>query len=210
MQRLLRTKWPALLLGVVSLTGAALFLNAELNQRNRAAASPRPQEDVQQPIVKFDNSGNLVRPTGYRKWIYVGAPLTPHDMNDGQAAFPEFHSVYIDPAAYDHYQQTGKFRDGTVIIKELVRVGSKKATSGHGYFMGEFTGLEVLMKDRQRFQDQPGHWGFFSFGHEYPLKPTAIIQPVANCNACHSTSADDDFVFTQYYPVLRAAKPRVQ
>lgn len=28
----------------------------------------------------------------------------------------------------------------------------------------------------------------------------------ANCNTCHSI-ADEDFVFAEYYPVLRAAKP---
>jgi hypothetical protein len=27
--------------------------------------------------------GQLERPAGYREWIYVGAPLTPNDMNDG-------------------------------------------------------------------------------------------------------------------------------
>ena len=127
-------------------------------------------------------------------------------MNNGKAAFPEFHSVYIDPKSYDHFGKTGEFPDGTVLIKELVRVGAKQATSGNGYFMGEFTGLEVLMKDKERFKDEPGNWGFFSFGHEYPLKPTARIQPTANCNACHGGAADDDYVFTQYYPVLRAAK----
>ncbi len=34
----------------------------------------------------------------------------------------------------------------------------------------------------------------------------AKAQPTANCNDCHSGAADDDYVFTQYYPVLRAAK----
>lgn len=207
MQRRSTAKWSALFVGVVSLIGTALLLTTNLDRRNSASAAPKLVKHDPPPIVTFDHNGELVKPVGYRRWIYVGAPLTPHDMNHGQATFPEFHSVYIDPRSYDHYEKTGKFRDGTVMIKELVRVGAKQATSGHGYFMGDFTGLEVLMKDRQRFQDQPGHWGFFSFGHEYPLKPKATIQPVASCSTCHSASADDDFVFTQYYPVLRAAKP---
>jgi hypothetical protein len=158
------------------------------------------------PAIRFTDDGRLLQPTGYRRWTYVGTPLTPNDMNDGKAAFPEFHSVYINPQAYDQYQKTGKFPDGTVLIKELVSVGSKEATSGSGYFMGEFTGLEVLLKDETRFNDEPGNWGFFSFGHEYPLKDTATLQPTANCNDCHGGAADDDYVFTQYYPVLRAAK----
>jgi len=32
-------------------------------------------------------------------------------------------------------------------------------------------------------------------------------QPYEACSACHEAIAADDFVFTQFYPVLRAAKP---
>mgnify|MGYP007132382116 CR=1 FL=1 len=38
------------------------------------------------------NDGQLDRPANYREWVYVGTPVTPNDMNDGKAAFPEhFH-----------------------------------------------------------------------------------------------------------------------
>ena len=40
--------------------------------------------------------GQLERPTGFREWVYVGTPVTPNDMNDGKAAFPEHHNVYIE------------------------------------------------------------------------------------------------------------------
>jgi hypothetical protein len=71
--------------------------------------------------------------------------------------------------------------------------------------MGEFIGLEVSMKDATRFPDQPGYWSYFSFGHEYPLADKSRPQPAASCNACHEANARQDYVFTQYYPVLRAA-----
>jgi hypothetical protein len=93
-----------------------------------------------------------------------------------------------------------------VIIKELVAIGSKKATSGKGYFMGEFIGLEAAVKDSRRFADEPGHWAYYTFGHSYPLKNAAEPQPKQSCNACHGANAAQDYVFTQYYPVLRAAK----
>lgn len=166
------------------------------------------EKDEHKPssVIKFNEDGELERPTGYREWTYVGTPLTPNDMNDGKAPFPEFHTVYMNPDAYNHYEDTGEFPDGTVIIKELVSVGEKEATSGKGYFMGDFVGLEVSVKDKTRFKDEPGNWAYFSFGHEYPLKEMAKIQPAASCNDCHDGNADDDWVFTQYYPVLRAAK----
>lgn len=194
-----------LFLSIVAVCSAALWLDTPVPGGSVLAAS-RAAAHRKSGDVSFNRDGELVRPSGYRRWIYVGSPLTPHDMNNGKAAFPEFHSVYINPEAYDHYEKTGEFPDGTVLVKELVSVGTKQATSGHGYFMGEFTGLEVLMKDRRRFQDEPGHWGFFSFGHEYPLKSAARMQATSNCNDCHGGAADDDYVFTQYYPVLRATK----
>lgn len=159
-------------------------------------------------VAVFDSDGSLVRPRGYRTWVYVGAPLTPNDMNGGQAPFPEFHSVYVDPASFEAYKRTGEWRDGTVFLKELIDVGSKAATSGQGYFMGEFIGLEAAVKSADRFPDEPGNWAYFRFTDEEggPVHARASALPRSACSACHQGSAQDDFVFTQYYPVLRAAK----
>jgi hypothetical protein len=159
--------------------------------------------------VEFTADGKLKQPVGYRKWVYIGTPLTPNDMNDGEASFPEFHEVYMDPESFAHYEKTGKFRDGTVLIKELSSVGSKEAPSGKGYFQGEFTGLEAAIKDSKRFKDEPGYWAYFSFGHKYPLKAEVAKGAVASCNQCHADNAGKtDWVFSQYYPVLRAAAPK--
>jgi Cytochrome P460 len=158
------------------------------------------------PKPGYTSNGALIRPEGYREWIYIGTPLTPNDLNPPEAPFPEFHNVYIHPTDYSHWKKTGKFPDGTVIVKELVNVGSKTATSGKGYFMGEFVGLEALVKDSRRFKGEPGHWAFFSFGHKYPLADTTVRLPVATCSTCHQANGADDFVFTQYYPVLRGAR----
>lgn len=170
-----------------------------------ASSAARPAD---KPAVVYTEDGKLKQPTGYREWPYIGTPVTPNDLNGGDAPFPEFHIVYIDPASYAHFKQTGGFRDGTVLIKELTSVGAKEATSGKGYFMGEYTGLEVSIKDANRFKDEPGNWAYFSFGHKLPLKETAALNAKASCNDCHQVNAKQDYVFTQYYPVLRAAAPK--
>jgi hypothetical protein len=171
-------------------------------------AEAQQERDAAVFRASFDDSGLLERPRGYRRWVYVGAPLTPNDMNDGRAAFPEFHSVYIDPTSYDTYKHTGAWRDGTTIVKELVAVGGKKASSGAGYFMGDFLGVEVALKSAARFPDEPGNWGYFRFTDEDGGPPHGLASrmPTGACAACHAATADQDLVFTQYYPVLRAAK----
>jgi hypothetical protein len=153
-------------------------------------------------------NGELVRPTGYREWVYVGTPVTPNDMNSGKAAFPEHHNVYIDPQSWQHWKKTGTFREDTILVKELVSNGAKAAVSGNGYFQGEFIGLEATIKSKSNFPDEPGNWSYFSFStpDHQGLKETAKPFPAASCNACHAAAAADDFVFTQYYPVLTAGK----
>lgn len=161
--------------------------------------------------AKFDKEGNLIQPENFawRKWIYVGTPVTPNSLNPPEAPFPEFHNVYIDPASYESYSKTGKFPDGTLLIKELVSVGATKAASGNGFFEGDFIGLEATYKDSKRYPDEPGNWAYFTFSHEPPPYPSsAKLQPTAACNACHEANAAEDWVFTQFYPVLRATKPK--
>ena len=158
---------------------------------------------------KFNATGEMIRPEGSREWIYIGTPLTPNSLNPPQAPFPEFHSVYIDPKSWAHYKNTGQFRDGTVIAKELALVGDTAATSGRGFFMGEFSGFEIAYKSTKHFPNEPGNWAYFSFGHQpEPYNDTAAKQPVAACAVCHIAAAAEDMVFTQYYPVVRAAKPQ--
>ena len=164
--------------------------------------------DVQADEFFNLQNGELDRPVGYREWIYVGTPLTPNELNDGKAAFPEFHNVYIDPKSWAHWKDNGEFRDGTILIKELVAVGSKAAVSGNGYFQGDFVGLEATIKSKKHFPDEPGNWAYFSFStpDHKTLTTTAKAFPAESCNACHQAAAANDWVFTQYYPVLRAGQ----
>jgi hypothetical protein len=189
-------------------------------------ASEGVAEHHEDSVATFDADGNLLRPVGYREWVFVGTPLTPNELNSGMAPFPEFHAVYIDPVSWPHYKKTGEFRDGTVLIKELISVGAKAATSGAGYFMGEYLGLEAAVKSKALFPDEPGNWTYYSFTtpgspmegddmrkkmHEgAPLKDKATAFPTAVCASCHVASAGEDMVFTQFYPVLRAAKAAVK
>lgn len=182
-----------------------------------APSAPAPESHTYVPVLTAN--GELVLPPDdlWRTWPYIGTPLTPNALNGGEAPFPEFHSVYIDPVSFEHWRQTGTFRDGTVLAKELSRVldtnalpdGSTQQVSGRGYFMGELSGFEIAYKSAAHFPDAPGNWAYFSFGHHAPpYAPATKPMPLSSCSGCHQASAAQDFVFTQFYPVLRAARPR--
>jgi hypothetical protein len=166
----------------------------------------------QKSTAVFDSDGKLKLPTGYRRWIFVGAPLTPNGLNNGKAGFPEYHHVYVEEKNVDADLKTGSFPEGTVIVKELTRVldptfpdGSRTEPSGRGYFNGEFNGIDVTMKDSKRFAKTNG-WGFFTFGHHpLPYAESAAESPASECAGCHMANvAKTDMTWVQFYPLLHA------
>ena len=147
----------------------------------------------------YDASGALLRPEGYRRWVFVGASLGlsysegPHEDGPG-----EFHHVYLRPESYEAFRRTGQFPDKTVLVLELHRAAQKVAPSRHGLFEGERLALEAAVKDVKRF---PEGWAYFSFGDG--SRRTAMAFPPGDCFACHRQHAASDNVFVQFYPVLR-------
>jgi hypothetical protein len=193
------------------------FLLAILLAVGVAAASSFPHSttsvaaDTQHSTAVFDSDGKLKLPTGYRRWVFVGAPLTPDGLNNGKAGFPEYHHVYVEEKNLNVYLQTGSFPEGTVIVKELTRVlnptfpdGSRTEPSGRGYFNGEFSGMDVTVKDSKRFANTNG-WGFFNFGHHpLPYAESAKEASAAECAGCHASFvAKTDMTWVQFYPLLR-------
>jgi hypothetical protein len=184
------------------LTGVFIFTWVSFSSVNAD-----PATDAKEYTAQFDKAGELIRPNGWREWIFVGSPVTPNSLNSGAAPFPEFHTVYIDPVSWAHWKKTGTFREGTMFAKELTLVGDTAATSGKGFFNGELQGFEIAHKDSKRYSKESGGWAYYSFGHKpEPYEPSAAAAPTAACAACHTAAAADDMVFTQYYPILRAAK----
>lgn len=174
---------------------------------------PSAAEDAYPDVVNdpvFRSDGQLEQPRGFRRWVFIGSPLTPNALNEGGAGFPEFHNVYVEPAALDHYRAAGVWPEGTVLVKELQLTaagrdtdGSRIEASGRGYFPAALNGLDVSVKDTRRFAETNG-WGFFNFGHHAP--PYAAAAPVAPreaCAACHAAAGHEDMVFVNFYQQLR-------
>jgi hypothetical protein len=189
-----------LVMGGVTLALAGLsFTPGPMNESNA--------DDSRKYEATFTADGKLIRPAGWREWVFVGSPVTPNSLNGGAAPFPEFHTVYIDPESWTHYKETGTFREGTMFAKELTLVGDTSATSGIGFFNGKLQGFEIAHKDSHKYTDESGGWAYYTFGHhDEPYADTAAAMPTAACAACHTAAAVEDMVFTQYYPILNTAK----
>jgi hypothetical protein len=171
-----------------------------------AAAQPSIQAGAAvQPSIQagaaaqYTASGELRRPEGYRKWVFVGASLGLSYAEGARAeGMDEFHHVYLRPEAYDEYRHSGRFPDKTVLVLELHAAEGKAAPARHGLFEGRRVALEAAVKDVERFPEQ---WAYFSFGDG--SRETAAPLPRARCFDCHHQHAAADNVFIQFYPVLR-------
>ena len=160
-------------------------------------------------LPEYLPDGSLLLPKNWHSWVFVGAPLTPNALNGGQATFPEFHNVYMEPGSYAIYKRTGVFPEGTIFFKELQLTlppaefpdGSRTEPSGRGYFGGPFNGADVGVKDTKRYAASGG-WGYYSFNHHEPKAPSAMLKPKEECAACHIAHAKKDDVWTQFYPLL--------
>ena len=197
------------LLTIITIVGVGLLVSTVFFPETRSVAAEGPQSSA-----VFDSDGKMKLPTGYRAWVFVGAPLTPNALNSGEANFPEYHHVYVEKKNVDAYLKTGTFPEGTVFVKELTRVldpkfpdGSRTEPSGRGYFNGELNGIDVTVKDSKKFANTNG-WGFFTFGHHpLPYDKTAAEKPVTECAGCHIANvAKTDMTWIQFYPLLRDKK----
>src|SRR5262249_21895004 len=108
------------------------------------------------------------------------------------------------------------FPEGTLIVKELTRVldptfpdGSRTEPSGHGFFNGQFNGIDATVKDSKRFAKTNG-WGFFTFGHHpLPYAKTAAEYPAAICASSNQAYVSKtDMTWIQIYPILRDKNPK--
>jgi hypothetical protein len=155
---------------------------------------------------RYGADGALIRPEGFREWMFVGS-----NLNMGYSEGPEpkesrFHNIYIQREAYKQFAATGKFPDKTMLVMEVITSGTNASINKRGQFEDQSVGVEVALKDEKRFPDK---WAYFNF-----IGPNrtqlAAAKPFAKdrCWKCHNEHGAVDNVFVQFYPVLRDAAPK--
>jgi hypothetical protein len=166
---------------------------------------------AEKPAAVFEGKQTLLRPEGYREWVFVGSSLGLRynegaDKSAASASPSEhFNNVYINPAAFREFTRTGTFPDGTIFILEIASAEKKAEPGLHGSYAKEITALEASVKDSSRFETG---WAYFSFdAANGQRKEKATPFPKSRCFDCHHEKAAIDHVFTQFYPILRAARP---
>jgi Cytochrome P460 len=146
---------------------------------------------------RYRADGSLLRPSEVERWILVGASLGLGYSDATENGPGMFHRVYLEPTAYDHFQRTGRFREGTMLALAIRRPERRVPPSRAGWSEGSLVALELAVKDSKRFA---GGWAYFDFGRSAAAAPAL---PPGRCARCHAEHAARDNVFLQFYPDLR-------
>lgn len=182
--------------------------------------TPGAEVKIAPPSAKlvFNEKGDAALPRGYRSWVHVYTawePITESFLDEKQSLTPEVHNVYIDPNAYRNYMLTGKWPEGTLIVKEFssTRTDQPKCDGPPAYICDEwfgkvipqhgYTGVAVMLKDSKRYPKEAGGWAFFSYGHQAPpYKAFSPAHETARCAQCHIDRAGpaQDYVFSESQP----------
>jgi hypothetical protein len=138
----------------------------------------------------------LVRPEGYREWIYLSSGL---GMNYSPSAMgPElFTNVFVAPWAYREFVATGKWPEKSIFVVEDRSAQTKGSINKTGHFQTDRVGMAVEVKDSARFPDK---WAYFGFGND---DKTSTAAPKAACWQCHEDNAAVEHSFVQFYPTLK-------
>jgi hypothetical protein len=180
---------------LASLAAGALAIQASHSQTPAGATS----------VPQFTADGKLVRPEGYRRWVYVSSGLGMSYSQKANDTMQMFTNVFVNPASYDYYLAHGTWPDKTIFVLELYGSTSQGSINKHGNYQKDFMGLDVEVKDEKRFADK---WAYFGFDSNE--KAARANTPGQNgCWQCHDSNAAVEHSFVQFYPeLLRVAKEK--
>ena len=135
--------------------------------------------------ARFVDQGRMLFPAEYREWIFLsaGRGMSYAPVAAEQPA-PPFDNVFVNPAAYRSFRETGTWPDGSILEAGSFQTGEPLAT-------------EVHVKDTARFGGDG--WAFFGFGSK---EPATMVPREANCYSCHEANTAVDRTFVQFYPTL--------
>jgi hypothetical protein len=147
--------------------------------------------------AKAQFSGDrLVRPEGYREWIYLSSGLGMN-YSPMPGSHEMFTNVFVPRWAYRAFVASGKWPDHTWFVLEERDQQTKGSINRTGHFQTDLTGLAVEVKDEKRFPDK---WAYFGFQGD---DKAVAVNPKENCWACHENNAAVEHTFVQFYPTLK-------
>jgi hypothetical protein len=147
-----------------------------------------------------DKAGNIAKPNDVRDTYQSLGAYAVLDPKGNQ-----LHMTYASPGSAEAYRKTGKFPDGTVLVKEVFGTDHAPMTTGDAHWASGTKVWFVLIKDEKgRYKDNPlwgDGWGWALFKSDAPDKQVATDYK-KDCQGCHIPAQATDWIYVKGYPVL--------
>lgn len=144
----------------------------------------------------------LAAPGDYRSWHYLTSGFQmgygPAALAAAAAGIGSYDTVFVDPASYAAFADTGVWPERTTFALEIRTAEHTGSIVTSGNYQTDRIGFEVEIKD----QRIPGGWGFFAF--DDPAVATKRLPGDEACYTCHAANAAVENTFTQFYPTALA------
>jgi Cytochrome P460 len=148
---------------------------------------------------QYTADGQMRFPTDYREWIFLSSGMDmSYQPSAGPAAHSVFDNVFVNPAAYRAFLQTGTWPEGTMMMLEVRGGEGNHSINVRGQTQStEVMGMEIHVKDSAHVK---GGWGFYRFNDK--KESAKLIERPATCYTCHEAHGAVDTTFVQFYPTL--------
>jgi hypothetical protein len=150
-----------------------------------------------------DATGNIHKPLDYRDHYSALGTFVVLDAASGD----QMHNTYASPGTAEYYRKTGKYADGTVLVKEVFGTDHGRMTTGDAHWASGTKVWFVMIKDEKgRYRGNPlwgDGWGWALFKSDAPDKQVATDYK-KDCLGCHVPAKATDWVYIQGYPVLKS------
>src|SRR5580704_1518734 len=146
---------------ITSLILALVVLNGQQPARSQSKGSFNGFDFV-------DKTGNIRKPADFRDLYQELGVYTPVDLNNNT----EMHYTYASPGTAEYYRKTGKFADGTVLVKEVFATDHAQMTTGDAHWATGTKVWFIMIKDEKgRFPGNPlwgDGWGWALYKSDAP------------------------------------------
>jgi len=180
------------------IVGTLAFLALDFAGHQQARSQAKA---TQNGFDLVDKAGNIRIPMDYRERYQSLGTFTVFDGKGGG----EMHYTYASPGTAESYRNTGKFADGTVLVKEVFGTQHGLMTTGDAHWAANTKVWFVMIKDEKgRYSNNPlwgEGWGWALYNSGAPDKQVATDYK-KDCLGCHIPARGTDWVYVQGYPVL--------
>jgi hypothetical protein len=181
-----------------------VYLLSLLAAAATAPSMPLLAASAHQPPAAVDAAGNLHVPSRYRTaYEFLGTWAIATDKGPGSK---QMHDVYATRGTIAAFRKTGRFPEGTLLVKEVYESTTASMTTGTVSHAQILKGWFVMIKDSKNSHPDNKLWGdgwgwsWFDAGN--PQKTTSTNYKM-DCLSCHVPAQASDWIYTNGYPPLQ-------